>query len=83
MSLIKRWITDIVIKRIAKEADKKMNELLAKLSGKKTYAVSIAVVIYAVAGAVAGLHDWKHAIELIMGASGLGALRAGVSKVTK
>jgi len=47
---------------------------------KKTYIVAIVTVVYALAGVFLGAHDWSVAIPMILGASGLGALRAGVAK---
>jgi len=57
-----------------------MESLKVFLSGKKTYLVSLAAVVYAIGGAVAGFHDWSRATEIVLGSLGLGTLRAGVSK---
>ena len=54
--------------------------MLNLLLGRKTYLISIAMGIYAVAGFLTGNMDGNKAIELLMEASGLSALRAGVSK---
>lgn len=59
------------------EVEKRMFKFL---SGKKTYFIAVATVVYALTGAAAGLHDWSRATEIILGALGLGALRAGIFK---
>ena len=59
----------------------KMAGFIDSLKGKKTYFIVASTILYAVAGAVSGLHDWARATEIILGALGLGALRAGVAKV--
>jgi len=51
------------------------------LEGKKTYIMTVAILCYALGGAVAGFHDWNTAIFVILGALGLGSVRAALSKV--
>ena len=53
---------------------------LKSFQGKKTYLVAIATIMYALGGAVAGFIDLSIAVGLILGALGLGGLRAGVTK---
>jgi len=53
---------------------------LAKLKGYKTYIMVIATICYAVGGMVAGLVDYNVGIPLILGALGLGGLRAAFPK---
>ncbi len=50
------------------------------LAGYKTYIMAAALAAYAFGGAVYGAHDWNHALELMMGAGGLGALRAAIGR---
>ena len=52
---------------------------LKDLQGKKTYLVSIGAVAYALGGWVSGYLDVNTAIQVIMAALGLGALRNGVT----
>lgn len=80
MNILQRWAARFIVKKILKEVEKTVNSLFLKFSGKKSYLVAAATAVYAIAGAVAGIIDWKHALELILGAAGLGALRAGISK---
>lgn len=54
--------------------------LFGLLSGKKTYIVAIVTVLYAIVVVGIGQNDWSGAVALILGASGLGALRHGVGK---
>lgn len=48
------------------------------LQGKKTYLVAGLMIAYAVIGALTGQMDGNKALELMLQASGLGALRAGI-----
>lgn len=48
------------------------------LRGKKTYIIALATVSYAVAGLLLGLHTPEKAVELVLAALGLGALRNGM-----
>lgn len=48
--------------------------------GKKTYATAIATVLYAVFYYGLDQKDWGAAVSLILGASGLGALRHAQAK---
>lgn len=57
-----------------------MNRLLNLTSGKKTYIVAIATLVFAVAGVFLGQLDVKEAIELVLGALGVASLRHGMSK---
>jgi hypothetical protein len=58
-----------------------MKRIVAELQGKKTYVVAIALVIYAVAGVYTGQLSQPEAVTLVLNGLGLGALRAGISKV--
>ncbi len=49
------------------------------LSGKKTYIVAVALVIYAVAGVYTGQLSQDAAIQLVLNGLGLGALRNAIS----
>lgn len=51
-----------------------------KVSGYKTYIVCITTVLYAVLYYGLTQNDWPTAMSLILGSSGLGALRHAVSK---
>ena len=53
---------------------------ISKLKGKKTYIMIIAIICYAVGGMVAGLVNYSVGIPLILGALGLGGLRAAIPK---
>jgi len=50
------------------------------LSGKKTYLSMIALLLYAIGGALSGKLDWNAAIVIILGALGLSGLRSGIAK---
>jgi len=49
-----------------------------KISGMKTYAVSIATILYAVGGVIIGKVDANLAIPLVLGAFGAMGLRHGI-----
>lgn len=49
------------------------------LSGKKTYIVAVALIIYAAAAVYLGKMDYQTAITLVLNGLGLGALRNAVS----
>lgn len=51
------------------------------INGYKTYLVAVVTIIYAVVGVGISQNDWGSAVNMILGATGLGALRHGVSKV--
>ena len=51
------------------------------LEGKKTYIMTVAVLCYALGGWVAGFVEPQIAIGLILGALGLGGLRAAIAKM--
>lgn len=51
------------------------------LQGRKTYVVALALIAYAVFGVYTGQLSQDQAITLVLNGLGLGALRAGVSKV--
>ena len=53
------------------------------LQGKKTYLVMIAAILGAIAAYSTGDMTLIQALEAIMAALGLGALRSGVAKVGK
>lgn len=57
-----------------------MNRLMEKVSGKKTYLVAIATLLFAVTGVLLGKLEFKEAIELVLGALGIASLRHGMSK---
>lgn len=57
-----------------------MGKLLELLQGKKTYLVSLAMVLYAVLGFALGQLDQEMTVQLVLSALGLSALRAGISK---
>lgn len=57
-----------------------MEKLLNQLSGKKTYLVSFALVVFAVTGVITGNLTSDQAVALVLNGLGLGALRAGVQK---
>lgn len=50
------------------------------LQGKKSYIVAAATVLYGVLGLVLGHLTPDQAMQLILGGSGLAALRAGIAK---
>lgn len=52
--------------------------MIYMLRGKKTYIIALATVSYAVAGLLLGLHTPEKAVELVLAALGLGALRNGM-----
>ena len=56
-----------------------MKNPLEAISGKRTYIVAICLIIYAVAGWVAGKIDANSAFENVMIALGLMGLRAGIN----
>jgi hypothetical protein len=58
-----------------------MKKIVNELQGKKTYIVAAALVVYAVAGVYTGQLTQDAAITLVLNGLGLGALRAGISKV--
>ena len=55
-----------------------LTQVKALLSGKKTYIVAIALVVYAVAGVVSGQMTQDAAVQLVLNGLGLGALRSAV-----
>tara|TARA_Y100000310_G_scaffold343319_1_gene450377 strand:+ start:3683 stop:3883 length:201 start_codon:yes stop_codon:yes gene_type:complete len=52
-------------------------------SGKKTYVLAIALICYAVGGAVAGYIELPIAIEMVLGALGFITLRHGITTTVK
>ena len=50
------------------------------IEGKKTYIAAIALLCYALGGAIAGKIDWNTAITEILIALGLFGLRHGIAK---
>jgi len=48
------------------------------MQGKKTYLAAIGLILFAIGGAITGDHDYGHAVELLIQAGGLIALRIGV-----
>ena len=51
------------------------------LEGKKTYIMTVAILCYALGGWVSGYVEPTTAITLILGALGLGSLRAAIAKM--
>lgn len=51
------------------------------LSGKKTYIVGIAMILYSITGAVAGKHDFNTGFQLVMQGLGFIGLRLGMAKI--
>ena len=49
--------------------------------GKKTYIMTVAILCYSLGGWVAGFVEPQIAIGLILGALGLGSLRAAIAKM--
>lgn len=50
------------------------------MSGYKTYFVAGSTILYAIFYYGVSLHQYGNAVDLMLGASGLGALRHGVAK---
>ena len=55
--------------------------LLSRINGYKTYLISAAMIAYAVTGFFLGHIDGNTAVEMILQALGLSALRSGVAKL--
>lgn len=53
--------------------------MLTFLEGKKSYAVAVITIVYALSGFFLGYVDAQTAFTLILGASGLASLRAGIT----
>lgn len=49
--------------------------LLNLVNGYKTYAVAVVTIVYAVVFYGLGQNDWGTAVTLVLGSSGVGALR--------
>jgi len=58
-----------------------IKKAINELQGKKTYIVACALVVYALLGVYTGQLSQPEAIALVFNGLGLGALRAGVSKI--
>lgn len=58
----------------------KVKQLWYKLDGRKSYITAITTILYAIIYYGLSQHQWGTAVDLILGASGLGALRSAVSK---
>lgn len=58
-----------------------IKKVISELQGKKTYCVALALVCYAVFGVYTGQLTQDAAVTLVLNGLGLGALRAGISKV--
>lgn len=56
--------------------------IIDQINGKKTYAVAVATIAYAIVYYGLSQHQWGAAVDLVLGASGLGALRHGVAKTS-
>jgi len=55
-----------------------MYKILEKLRGRKTYLLAAVTVLYAVSGLILGQIEQEKAIELILGALTVSALRNGM-----
>lgn len=60
-----------------------MKNLWEKLDGRKTYAVALSTILYAVLYYGVSQHDYGTMCTLIFGSTGLGALRHSVSKTNQ
>ena len=49
------------------------------MNGWKTYAAAAITIVFAITGAIKGVHDWNHAVQLIMEALMVAGLRHGIS----
>lgn len=58
-----------------------LKKVISELQGKKTYIVALALIAYAVLGVYTGQLSQSDAVALVLNGLGLGALRAGISKV--
>lgn len=58
-----------------------IKKVINELQGKKTYVVAAALICYALLGVYTGQINQSEAVTLIFNGLGLGALRAGISKV--
>lgn len=56
--------------------------MLQRFNGYKTYAVALATALYAIFYYGLSQHQWGNAVDLLLGSSGLGALRHSVSKIS-
>lgn len=55
-----------------------MNKVTEAFKGKKTYAVALALIAFAVAGVYTNQLTFNEAFLVVLNGLGLGALRAGV-----
>jgi len=55
-----------------------MQNIIAKLAGKKTYILSAITIIYAVSGLILGYIDQASAIQLILGALTAAGIRNAI-----
>lgn len=55
-----------------------MDKIIEFLKGKKSYIVAVVAIIWAVVGLLLNLIEYQTAVDIILGASGLAALRAGL-----
>ena len=55
-------------------------KLFRLMSGRKTYFIAVATMLYAIFGYWQGHMDFDGAMKLILGGAGIGALRAGIAK---
>lgn len=58
-----------------------LKKVISEFQGKKTYIVALALIAYAVLGVYTGQLSQSDAVALVLNGLGLGALRAGISKV--
>lgn len=54
--------------------------MLKALSGRKTYLVSAALIVYAITAVYLGKMGTEEALLVVLNGLGLGALRAGMNK---
>ncbi len=53
---------------------------MTMFTGKKTYLVALATILYALTGVITGHMDSQTAIQMVLAALGMSALRNGISK---
>lgn len=58
-----------------------VKKVASQFQGKKTYIVALSLVVYALLGVYTGQLSQPEAVTLVLNGLGLGALRAGISKV--
>ena len=58
-----------------------MQQLVESLSGRKAYIVAVAMILYGIAGGVAGVLSTEDAARFVLEGLGIAATRAGIAKV--